>query len=129
MRWICFLRVFFFKQKTAYEMRISDWSSDVCVPASGGRHPRGERPPEREDQLQGARAQSRQDALAAGRGQARGGGGDRRLEEAGTRRKAGSPAVGRGYFQACGRGDSARPCGTAAAPPATKTKKNPSRPK
>src|SRR3546814_11355500 len=23
-------RVFFFKQKTAYEMRISDWSSDVC---------------------------------------------------------------------------------------------------
>src|SRR3546814_2589352 len=22
--------VFFFKQKTAYEMRISDWSSDVC---------------------------------------------------------------------------------------------------
>src|SRR3546814_7015394 len=28
---------FFFKQKTAYEMRISDWSSDVCssdLPAS-----------------------------------------------------------------------------------------------
>src|SRR3546814_3430832 len=25
----CFV-VFFFKQKTAYEMRISDWSSDVC---------------------------------------------------------------------------------------------------
>src|SRR3546814_3436792 len=25
-----FLFVFFFKQKTAYEMRISDWSSDVC---------------------------------------------------------------------------------------------------
>src|SRR3546814_4531783 len=24
------LYVFFFKQKTAYEMRISDWSSDVC---------------------------------------------------------------------------------------------------
>src|SRR3546814_1914106 len=23
-------RIFFFKQKTAYEMRISDWSSDVC---------------------------------------------------------------------------------------------------
>src|SRR3546814_5689869 len=22
--------MFFFKQKTAYEMRISDWSSDVC---------------------------------------------------------------------------------------------------
>src|SRR3546814_7037447 len=28
---MCFLRsFFFFKQKTAYEMRISDWSSDVC---------------------------------------------------------------------------------------------------
>src|SRR3546814_16049975 len=26
--YICIL--FFFKQKTAYEMRISDWSSDVC---------------------------------------------------------------------------------------------------
>src|SRR3546814_7929228 len=33
---------FFFKQKTAYEMRISDWSSDVCSsdlpdrPCAGG---------------------------------------------------------------------------------------------
>src|SRR3546814_6703469 len=26
----CFVVFFFFKQKTAYEMRISDWSSDVC---------------------------------------------------------------------------------------------------
>src|SRR3546814_1959853 len=26
----CILMFFFFKQKTAYEMRISDWSSDVC---------------------------------------------------------------------------------------------------
>src|SRR3546814_16031669 len=26
----CCFFVFFFKQKTAYEMRISDWSSDVC---------------------------------------------------------------------------------------------------
>src|SRR3546814_20665636 len=25
-----FVVIFFFKQKTAYEMRISDWSSDVC---------------------------------------------------------------------------------------------------
>src|SRR3546814_4238996 len=24
------INFFFFKQKTAYEMRISDWSSDVC---------------------------------------------------------------------------------------------------
>src|SRR3546814_1976718 len=26
----CSIIFFFFKQKTAYEMRISDWSSDVC---------------------------------------------------------------------------------------------------
>src|SRR3546814_4869716 len=37
--------VFFFKQKTAYEMRISDWSSDVCssdlrsVPLHSVEHP------------------------------------------------------------------------------------------
>src|SRR3546814_18319784 len=33
---------FFFKQKTAYEMRISDWSSDVCssdLPRAGGQRP------------------------------------------------------------------------------------------
>src|SRR3546814_8123908 len=41
------LAFFFFKQKTAYEMRISDWSSDVCssdLPAAlvpGGRERRG----------------------------------------------------------------------------------------
>src|SRR3546814_74515 len=28
--WCCECCFFFFKQKTAYEMRISDWSSDVC---------------------------------------------------------------------------------------------------
>src|SRR3546814_2966357 len=30
--WLCVFEFcfFFFKQKTAYEMRISDWSSDVC---------------------------------------------------------------------------------------------------
>src|SRR3546814_6263110 len=27
---VCLVVFFFFKQKTAYEMRISDWSSDVC---------------------------------------------------------------------------------------------------
>src|SRR3546814_4388156 len=43
----CFV-FFFFKQKTAYEMRISDWSSDVCSsdlwpagPRAGGRHADG----------------------------------------------------------------------------------------
>src|SRR3546814_4641927 len=29
---------FFFKQKTAYEMRISDWSSDVCSSDLVSRH-------------------------------------------------------------------------------------------
>src|SRR3546814_3716322 len=44
---LCLYIFFFFKQKTAYEMRISDWSSDVCssdllhTPAlvSAGRYP------------------------------------------------------------------------------------------
>src|SRR3546814_12258594 len=33
MKVLCFVRrrnVFYFKQTTAYELRISDWSSDVC---------------------------------------------------------------------------------------------------
>src|SRR3546814_4748475 len=38
---------FFFKQKTAYEMRISDWSSDVCSSdlfiAAGARIEKGAR--------------------------------------------------------------------------------------
>src|SRR3546814_11258103 len=56
---------FFFKQKTAYEMRISDWSSDVCSsdlawravrsrPCRRGtrRHPPARLPPRpREDRL------------------------------------------------------------------------------
>src|SRR3546814_6900504 len=49
---MCF---FFFKQKTAYEMRISDWSSDVCssdlqiarqcLPAPRIEHPAADRVP------------------------------------------------------------------------------------
>src|SRR3546814_3093441 len=35
---LCFF--FFFKQKTAYEMRISDWSSDVCSSDLSWRGPR-----------------------------------------------------------------------------------------
>src|SRR3546814_10119724 len=30
--WVCYWCFFFFKQKTAYEMRISNWSSDVALP-------------------------------------------------------------------------------------------------
>src|SRR3546814_8876909 len=41
MMWyfVCVMTFCFFKQKTAYEMRISDWSSDVCssdLPLSSG---------------------------------------------------------------------------------------------
>src|SRR3546814_6673550 len=42
--------VFFFKQKTAYERRISDWSSDVCSSdldrhrRTGAQQPFGDRP-------------------------------------------------------------------------------------
>src|SRR3546814_7775439 len=35
---------FFFKQKTAYEMRISDWSSDVCSSDLGRNLSRSVRP-------------------------------------------------------------------------------------
>src|SRR3546814_19247925 len=37
--------VFFFKQKTAYEMRISDWSSDVCSSDLQNMVPCGDIPP------------------------------------------------------------------------------------
>src|SRR3546814_1986359 len=52
---LCF---FFFKQKTAYEMRISDWSSDVCSSDLEGAHARQHRQqqaagePERMEQWQ-----------------------------------------------------------------------------
>src|SRR3546814_18647934 len=49
--WFCIvLCFFFFKQKTAYEMRISDWSSDVCssdLPSTSpctGEYPRRGKP-------------------------------------------------------------------------------------
>src|SRR3546814_4738992 len=39
---VCVVCFFFFKQKTAYDMRISDWSSDVCssdLPRTAGFFP------------------------------------------------------------------------------------------
>src|SRR3546814_7051348 len=48
---ICFFFVFFFKQKTAYEMRISDWSSDVC--SSDLREDAEDRTPARPNQGRG----------------------------------------------------------------------------
>src|SRR3546814_3141698 len=50
----CCYFFFFFKQNTAYEMRISDWSSDVCSsdllarPMRRGEHPEQRRPAESE---------------------------------------------------------------------------------
>src|SRR3546814_4584896 len=42
---MCILLFFFFKQKTAYELRISDWSSDVAVADAGGADLRAQRRP------------------------------------------------------------------------------------
>src|SRR3546814_19543295 len=42
MLWFYF---FFFKQKTAYEVRISDWSSDVCSSDLAAPAPPGRRAP------------------------------------------------------------------------------------
>src|SRR3546814_6961359 len=47
---------FFFKQKTAYEMRISDWSSDVCSSDLGERRGAGVAGGLREGGSAGARA-------------------------------------------------------------------------
>src|SRR3546814_1098406 len=45
---------FFFKQKTAYEMRISDWSSDVCSSDLGPRRINRQKPSaERKDLAEG----------------------------------------------------------------------------
>src|SRR3546814_3198599 len=41
--WVCGT-FFFFKQKTAYDMRISDWSSDVCSSDLVADHVAGLRP-------------------------------------------------------------------------------------
>src|SRR3546814_4210548 len=50
---VCVFLFFFFKQNTAYEMRISDWSSDVCSSDLGGR-PQGAGQPARDrHRLQG----------------------------------------------------------------------------
>src|SRR3546814_5877968 len=64
--------IFFFKQKTAYEMRISDWSSDVCssdLRSTSGASPR--RPP--------SRSSSRRCARPATRGQRSGRSEERRV--------------------------------------------------
>src|SRR3546814_4937618 len=63
---VCF---FFFKQKTAYEMRISDWSSDVC---SSDLLPRA-RATDRGDEPVPVRASGRRLARLLARAKVRGG--------------------------------------------------------
>src|SRR3546814_8844821 len=59
------LLFFFFKQKTAYEMRISDWSSDVC---SSDLHHRLDRHPPRGQVPAGQRQVDRQRRRDGGTG-------------------------------------------------------------
>src|SRR3546814_66578 len=89
--------VFFFKQKTAYEMRISDWSSDVCSSdLRHERHPRGVRRQQagrrdrREQQLSDPR--EREDRLQRGR-QGRRRGKPGRRPEAGTGKAGPGPGA------------------------------------
>src|SRR3546814_7542363 len=56
------VRFFFFKQKTAYEMRISDWSSDVCSSDLGAGARAGQALPR---QRRGARSAADGAAMAA----------------------------------------------------------------
>src|SRR3546814_13493270 len=56
---------FFFKQKTAYEMRISDWSSDVCSSDLAGIKRFSVRQRELAERIREARATVEQNAGAA----------------------------------------------------------------
>src|SRR3546814_5825474 len=55
--------IFFFTQKTAYEMRSSDWSSDVCSSDLGGQYSRPER--QGRDVAFADRAQAKDEAAAS----------------------------------------------------------------
>src|SRR3546814_14793796 len=73
---------FFFKQKTAYEMRISDWSSDVCSSdlrdqrhaARASRDRLGVRQPQGGERGRPARRRRIEVGLAAGRDRSGGAG-------------------------------------------------------
>src|SRR3546814_7725690 len=61
--------VFFFKQKTAYEMRISDWSSDVCSSdLDGAEHQEGAEDAEHEAKVADAVDDERLDRRGIGAG-------------------------------------------------------------
>src|SRR3546814_6926759 len=72
---VVLLYIFFCKQKTAYEMRISDWSSDVCssdLGDHGAEHP-GQRDAEilRNEAAGGADRDGEQDLVRSGTGRLR----------------------------------------------------------
>src|SRR3546814_1910298 len=88
---LCFFVVFFFfKQKTAYEMRISDWSSDVC--SSDLCRTRPPPPGSRPGQGRGSRRRGR-----GGPAPARRGGGT----AAGSPASGAPPAAGASRSQRC----------------------------
>src|SRR3546814_2426167 len=104
--WLCLC--FFFKQKTAYEMRISDWSSDVCSSDLAGRRRPDERADEEDDEPRlhqilrlagGSRQPQRQDVLRPG---------EQGLRLQGVRREL---RIGEGgdKLQVAGRHDERRP--------------------
>src|SRR3546814_14085861 len=78
---------FFFKQKTAYEMRISDWSSDVCSSDLIVERPRLPRRHRQRDQDRRRRWRRLQQRPPRGRDQ----GGDRRQDPGAPARRARRP--------------------------------------
>src|SRR3546814_6493476 len=66
---MCIDILFFFKQKTAYELRISDWSSDVCSSDLNGAIVARRRPGVLRDHADGIRKSAR--SLQIGRASCR----------------------------------------------------------
>src|SRR3546814_8845586 len=101
------LFVFFFKQKTAYEMRISDWSSDVCssdlagtLPATHARaRASGNRPHTSNPRAHGAYPQADRWRLRLRRADAR-----LRLARRAARGAEGVSAAGRSEERSVGKG-------------------------
>src|SRR3546814_4750561 len=95
---VCFL-FFFFKQKTPYEMRISDWSSDVCssdlfLPENAARSRRDDRRRMRAAVDFGAQARERERTDRQGADDADFGDADRRrLGERSEERRVGKECV------------------------------------
>src|SRR3546814_10479486 len=88
---------FFYKRKTAYEMRISDWSSDVCSSDLGG--PAAVRTPVaapcRDPPSRSTPAEAQADGAGAG---------VRRLGTAGARPRPGHARLPHGHRRARARG-------------------------